>query len=162
MNFALKFLGFLLIAAIITAAGIVYFSRPGAETGEMQTPADSESEVEVRVSKTDITQNGVSKLPSGFPKDIPVEVANITESYRATYSEKGITQYTVSYTSQESRDSLWDLYNNYLKTAGYTVDTRASSKSQGQITGVKNNDTLSTVISSRGNVTFVQINLLDR
>lgn len=116
----------------------------------------------VEVVKTSIAETGGSKLPVGFPKEIPVEASNISESYRAVYASKGVTQYTVSYTSLEKREELWMLYSDFMQSTDYEVDTNVSSKSLGQITGTKNNDTLSAVVSVHGGLSLVQLNFLDR
>ena len=122
----------------------------------------SEQKPEVEVTKTDLNQGGTSKLPAGFPTKIPVEIANITESYRALYANRGVTQYTVSFTSLKSRETLWNIYSDFMKSDGYKIDATATSKSAGQVSGDKDNDTLSIVISVRGGLSLVQINLLDR
>ena len=46
------------------------------------------------------------KVPEGFPTDIPLELAGITESYSANYTDHGVIQYTVSYASTRSRSTI--------------------------------------------------------
>ena len=161
----MKFLS-ILIVGLVFLGGVWYFLMTRSmDTVSDLEPGTSMTEVEkgIEVTKTDITQAGISKLPTGFPSAIPVEAPNVTESYRTVYKERGVTQYTVSYTSLKSRDALWDIYNDYMRSANYTLDTSATSKSLGQISGTTaNNDTLSIIISARSGFTLVQISFLDR
>jgi hypothetical protein len=154
----------LLALAVLAVAAIgIWFSLNGdkqtVKTVE-KTPAGEVNEIEV--TKTDITQNGTTNLPVGFPSDIPVEANNLTESFRAAYQSRGIVQYSVSYTSLKTRDSLWDAYSSYMNGAGYAVDKTGTSKSLGQISGTKNGDSLSVVLSNHGGLTLVQINYVER
>ncbi|MBX4198871.1 hypothetical protein KW800_01180 [Candidatus Parcubacteria bacterium] len=153
-----------LVLLLLMFIGAWLYLREGDKTTVVQTAVigGETTETKVEVTKTDITQNGLSSLPVGFPSDIPVEVSNITESYRAAYQGKGLVQYTVSYTSEKSRESLWNSYSEFMNKSGYTIDKGSSSKSLGQIYGVKGIDSLSIIISVRGGLSLVQINLLDR
>jgi hypothetical protein len=167
MNPSPKFL-VALVVVVLVLGGAWYFMMQSAN---VSAPADNDSngtssqpttQEEVIVTKVDTAEPGVSKLPAGFPSGVPVEQANVSESYRVVYSERGVTQYTVSYTSLKGRDALWDIYNDYLKSAGYSVDSGLTSKNQGQISGNKDGDSLSVIISQRNGVSFVQLNLLYR
>jgi hypothetical protein len=165
MSPSIKFLSFLVVIVIALGAGwyVVSQRQPdidGPVTEEVVTDENTKEIDGVLVTQSSVADTG-SKLPAGFPRDIPVEQSNITESYRAVYTEHGVTQYTVSYTSNKSRDALWDLYNSYFKSVGYTVE-QGSSKTQGQISANKGSDTISVVLSARGGVSLAQISLLDR
>ncbi|MBX4195881.1 hypothetical protein KW796_02950 [Candidatus Parcubacteria bacterium] len=153
----------LLVAFIVILVAWYFIAGNGSDRApDGTTSVTTKGEQgEVTVTNTDIAQNGVSRLPVGFPKGIPVEVPNITESYRVAFNSRGITQYSVSYTSVKTKDALWDLYSAFMKSSGYDID-KGSSKSLGQISGTKNNDSLSIVISSNSSVSMVQLSLLDR
>lgn len=156
----------ILIGLVLVGSGSWYLLNRDV-SGSNQNIATSTGEngakvPEVVVEKVDVAQTG-SKLPAGFPSSIPVEVINVIESYKAVYAERGVTQYTVSYTSVKGRDALWDVYNSYMKGAGYVVDTTSSSRSGGQIIGtLDEEDTLSVILSNRSGATLVQISLIDR
>lgn len=153
------------VGVVVIIAGVWYFlmTRPITPVANLEPKILTEENVAVSVTKPDISASSVSKLPAGFPTSIPVETANITESYRAVYNERGVTQYTVSYTSLKTRDALWDAYSSYMKGAGYTLDTGTTSKTSGNISGTNaSNDTLSVILSSRSGTTLVQMSLLDR
>lgn len=166
MNPNIKFLSLLVLVVVALGLGWYFVSNrvpaPIDDVGGEVVKDENTKEINgVLVTEASLADTG-SKLPAGFPRDIPVEQINVTESYRAVYEERGATQYTVSYTSNKSRDALWDTYNSYLKSAGYSIDTTSTSKSQGQIMGSRENDTLFIIISARSGLTLVQINLLDR
>lgn len=151
-----------LIVGIIIVGGAAWFffgREPEAASEPIVTPVEVDKNIEV--IETDIAETGQA-VPLGFPESIPVESNNITESVRVAYKEQGVTQYTVSYTSMKSRESLWDLYSGYMGKAGFTVDKTTSSKSLGQLSGNKGNDTLSVAISDHGGVALVQLNYLER
>jgi hypothetical protein len=166
MNPSPKFLVALVVVALILAGGWYFVMQPAdfdAATEEGgQTDSRPVTHEAVEVTKVDTAEPGISKLPAGFPSSIPVEQANISESYRVVYSERGVTQYTVSFTSLKSKEALWDSYNDYLKSSGYSIDSSLTAKSQGQISGNKEGDSISVIISLRNGISFVQLNLLDR
>jgi len=116
----------------------------------------------IQVTKTNVAENGGSRLPKGFPADIPVEMATVVDSYKSFYEKVATTQYAVSYTSKKTRDELWSIYDKYMKDSGYTIQTQTSSKSLGQISGMKGDDSLSAIISSQKGISLVQISYLDR
>ena len=155
----MKFIVPVVVLVLILLGGWLFLRKPDS------TPKETKLEVTtvsngVQVTKTDISKSG-SMLPEGFPKDIPVEMANIKDSYRAYYEKVKATQYTVSYISKQSRDTLWKTYSDFMNGKQYTVD-QSSSRSLGQISGVKGDDSMSVVITSSGGVTLVQIVYLDR
>ncbi len=116
----------------------------------------------IEVTKTNVVESGGSRLPKGFPTDIPVEATTVGDSYKAFYEKVGVTQYTVSYTSNKTKNELWDIYDKFMQGAGYTIQPYSSVKSTGQISGMKGDDSLSIIISSQKSVSLVQISYLDR
>ncbi len=115
----------------------------------------------VTVAKTDVTKSG-SKLPQGFPNDIPVELVNVIDSYKAFYEKVQATQYTVSYTSDRDREDLWNMYSKFMNDSGYRIDVAQTSRGLGQISGAKGDDSLSVVVTSSNGVSLVQLSYLDR
>ncbi len=152
----------------LVAVGLVFlvwfglkkiFVKPAPIDVATTTPRTNNGNISV--TKTDVAQNGGSKLPQGFPASIPVENLTIKDSYKAVYSNLSVTAYTVSYTSQKSRDDLWTTYDNYMNSTGYVID-RDSSKSAGQISGTKDNNTLSVFVSAHNGISLVQISYVSR
>ena len=103
-----------------------------------------------------------TSLPAGFPPDIPVERAGLTESYSTPYAAQHVTQYSVSYTSSQSKDAVWKTYTDFLASAGYTTDAKATSKAAGLIVASKGGNDLNVVITSHGQTTLVQISYIER
>lgn len=131
----------------------------GSNTGQNGGAVSSET---VKVTETNITGGGASKLPDGFPPTIPVETINVKESYKVDYTDKEVTQYTVSYVSIKDSDELWTIYNDFMAKERYMIDTETTSRNLGQITGFSGNDSLSVVISTQKGSSLVQMNLLVR
>ncbi|MEK7194411.1 MAG: hypothetical protein AAB660_01845 [Patescibacteria group bacterium] len=153
-----------LVVVVVVALGL-WFGIREIKKANLETIPEgavtAEKKNTVEVTKTDITKTG-SKLPQGFPSDIPVETVTAGESYKAQYSDIGMTQYTVSYTSKKSKDEIWTIYNDYMNGAGYAVDKVSSSKSLGQISGTKQNDIFSAIVSSYNGISLVQLSYQDR
>jgi hypothetical protein len=114
---------------------------------------------DLQITKTDLS-NSQSRVPNGFPSNIPIESAGITDSSKAESSSE--TSYTVSYTSRKTKDEIWVLYSDFMMGSGYNIDRQVSSKSLGQIRGVKVGDTLTVIISTRSGLSYVQLSLTDK
>jgi hypothetical protein len=156
----------LLVLAVIVGYFILYPSRPASETktpsaSSVKTTPATSSNPSNSVAVTNATAE--KNLPTGFPSIIPVEKANITESYKAVYkNHNNATQYTISYTSKSSVAALWDTYADFLRKEGYVLDKLATDKNLGTISGTKGDNTLSVVLSRHDKVSLVQLNLLYR
>lgn len=87
------------------------------------------------------TSTSKSKVPDGFPNDIPVESYNIVNAYKVNYESQGLTQFTISYTSSKTKDELFDLYYNYMNTANFAL-TANTSRKLGQVVGTRAGSTL--------------------
>jgi hypothetical protein len=156
---------FLVGGAMLVTRSHKEVSAPLEATGEdspvVEAPTGKPS-ADVSVTPAPSLDSGKA-LPEGFPKNIPVEVGNIVESYKVVYkTHDNVTQYTVSYTSNSSVSALWTKYSDFLREEGYTVDTTATDKKTGTISGTKSQSTLAAVVSSHDNVSLVQLSLLYR
>jgi hypothetical protein len=165
MSPSIKFLSLLVVVALVLGAGwfMLRNNAPEPIAEIIEEVEDDPNTVDVNgvlVTQANIRDSGL-KVPAGFPASIPIEQANVTESYRAVYTEHNAVQYSVSYTSVKSKDALWDMYNSYLKSEGYLAE-QGTSKSQGQHIATKDGDTMSIVISTRGGSSLVQLSLLVR
>jgi hypothetical protein len=102
------------------------------------------------------------RLPAGFPAEIPVEIEGVTEAYARTYPERGVTQYTVVYKSASSLTEKFSEYESYMESAGYISAEDGSNMSSNFLSGTKDNDDLSVVLSIDGESTVVNLTYLDR
>jgi hypothetical protein len=110
---------------------------------------------EVEVTLANENGSGTKQVPPGFP-NLPVE-GEIVESYKALYSTKNITQYTLSYFSVKTKADLLSEYKTFLSANGYKIEETSDT-----IHATKNTDTLSIIISNPQSKSFVQLNYLDR
>lgn len=149
-----------IVIIVLVIIGGALFMRQSKETPFIEETAKTNTNTTVKVTKTDILKTG-SRLPEGFPKEIPVESISIKDSYRAYYEKVKATQYTVSYTSERTKNDLWKTYSDYMEAESYIVSP-ASSKTTGQISGTKGDDSLSVIVTNHNNVSLVQIVYLDR
>jgi len=102
----------------------------------------------VKVSQVDLSNaSGTNKLPNGFPTDIPVELANITDSSTLSYPEHNTILYTVSYMSTYPSEQLYAEYVAYLKQANYIVAQTLKLPAQISIQAGSSKGSLLTVIT---------------
>lgn len=101
-------------------------------------------------------------LPDGFPADIPVQSENIVESYKVVYKDRGVIQYTVSFTSSATQTDLMNVYKDFFARSGVVTDTTNSNTPKGQLVGLRKDDTLTIVVSPRGEGSYVQITVLHK
>ncbi len=105
---------------------------------------------------------GNDKLPAGFPEDIPVDTSEIEESYFAEYKERGITQYAVSYWSNESVSEVFSKYELFVASGNYVVESSEDLLGGKDIYAIRDGDDLSVKISTTNGRTFVQISYIKR
>lgn len=115
---------------------------------------------------SDAPAPGVSVAQGGFPiltSSIVPPDGTITSNYSATYASHNLTQYTLTFTSPETVRALGTQYAAYLAKNGYVASTTtAASEASGVYSGTKGNDTLCFTITSDGNVSSVQVVLLEK
>ncbi len=156
-----KLLLVIVIVAALALGGYLFLNR-GADAPKDETPIENVTKKDgVTVAKTDVTKSG-SKVPQGFPTDIPIESVNVTDSYKAFYERVQATQYTVNYTSDRDREDLWNMYSKFMNDSGYRIDVAQTSRGLGQISGSKGDDSLSIIVTSSNGITLVQLSYLDR
>lgn len=104
------------------------------------------------------------KLPQGFPSAIPMEAENIIESYSVPMILGGQTavQYTVSYTTGQSRQAKYNEYLKYMTDRGFDFGSDGKNQSAYTLYGVWENDDMAVAISLKEGKTLVQISLIDR
>ena len=154
-----------IIILVLVSVWFMGRSKNPYTTPQATTTSDNTTEVKPRsdvvVKQAEPTDTGKSlKLPAGFPTTIPVELANITESYSAFYQTHNTTQYTVSFISSESVGAKWDQYNAYMIQSGYTINKTSTIKSKGTLLGTKTGESLTIVITTQNNKTIVNLTLL--
>lgn len=106
--------------------------------------------------------NSVTKIPAGFPSNIPVEEENVKESYKINYFDEGVTQYTIGFNSNLSFDEIWKTYSDLFLAIGYTPDMEKTSKDKGIMTGYRDGNKLNVAISDYDGGHYVTINFIQR
>jgi nitric oxide reductase large subunit len=105
--------------------------------------------------------NSQERLPAGFPTDIPVETDSLEQSLKTEYPEKGLTQYSVTYTTAKSIEEVQTSYNSYFSKDGYEITSKVENPVQ--IYASKNGDDVSVVIETNSaGKTRVFVVFLDR
>ncbi len=111
------------------------------------------------------TATGQNTLPDGFPKEIPVETANITDGHKVVFPDRGvtgrgITEYTIEFISSKSKGEVYDMYEAFMPASGYRFGEGNRSKEKGILYGRSNSGDLSIVISEKDGKTNVHLTVL--
>jgi len=153
---------FFCILLVITGAMYIY---------SIQTPVPQvENESTVTKEKTIVSVNDVSnlsgkeKLPVGFPDSIPVELDTINESTKMEFPERGVTQYTVVYSSSASSADIQKQYEAFFENESYVKNPSPKQvKNLIQLEATKDTDDLSVIIEPLATSTSkVYVVFLDR
>jgi hypothetical protein len=103
--------------------------------------------------------HGVLPVPSGFPKDIPIENQNIVDSSTTYHPIEDIKQFYVSYLSEKGVAEKFNLYREYMIQAGYILSEEKSKRS---LSGTKGNSTLYVNLGERDGKTLVELSFLSK
>lgn len=125
------------------------------------SPQTIQKPLTVEVKKTDLVNTqGTNRLPLDFPSTVPVDVANIYDSYTATYPTA--TQATVSYLTDKSIANTYTIYHDYMKKSGYVFRPAGEDVKNGILYGTLANNDLSILITPKDGKTSVQISFFKR
>ncbi|MEK7176956.1 MAG: hypothetical protein AAB719_01510 [Patescibacteria group bacterium] len=150
---------FLAILVIMALLALGYFLSQKYSLDKGPTSPEETNEalpMEVVVEHTQAV-NGVLPTPKDFPKDIPVEKFDITESATTVYPSIGAKQLNISYQSNKSLDVKYKEYKDYMTKAGYTLSEGGTGANLKAIFGTKEKENLSVVVSSAGGGSLVQV-----
>lgn len=121
------------------------------------------------VTKIDLTEAKTpeEKLPSQFPKEIPIEEQGIIDSHFIEYpfaNGRTSTQMTVSYNTEFTKQQKYKEYLDFMKKEGYEI--RDSNSETGFLYGIMHTESysndLSISISEINNKVTVNISFLQR
>ncbi len=150
----------LTIVVLILIGAAIYYVWQAKNNAQPTTPAVEH--VQNVVTKSFIGTGSQSKIPDDFPTNIPVELANLIDSYTAFYKDHNSTLASVTYTSTKTKDNLWTLYSNFIKDNNYTLNTQLTDKAHYTMVASKANTTLTIVISTANNKSTVHISQLTK
>lgn len=118
---------------------------------------------DVQLKKTDLANTkGDARIPSGFPKDFPIETDNITESYVMDYTSRGVVQHTVTFTTGLGQKEAFEKYKQTLESAGFKTELGGGGVNISALNAYKDGDDFSLIVSSSGGITTIQASYLDR
>lgn len=148
---------FLVLILILVAMIYVVFMSSQKEGDGTQIEVTKES---VTVEKID--QSSGNKVPSGFPADIPLEIGNITEANKAAYSDRGLMQYTVLYSTTKTPQEIYTTYEKYMMDSGYDFGSKGKSPETNSLYGLKDSKDLSVIAGVSQGYTVVTIVYVER
>lgn len=107
-------------------------------------PAQTTDELKSPVTKTEVAQD---KLPEKFPATLPIEEgAKITQNYNATAND-GRYQATRAFETSKTLAENYTLYNNWLKSNGYTISSTVDEDVYKMVSGTKDKQTVQVSVS---------------
>jgi len=141
------------IILVVLVFFFIFYGKSGSSDGE------------INVSLNEIDISSVSeeeKLPEGFPKDVPVELSNIEDSYSAVYEDDGFTQNSITYTSSKTIAEIYSEYEGFMEDSGYEITDSSLASGVASLYASKDNDDLSVVIANVSGLSTVSVSYLDR
>src|SRR3989338_5594910 len=155
-----KFIPIVVLVLLLAVFGsLLYFNSTEYKLKRIKNTVENVSTNQIDLT----TAKGMDKVPPAFPKDIPIDTDAITESYTMDYIDRNMTQSVVTYFASQSQGKLYNMYLGYMAEVGFKVRLSSrNSEKQGYLTGTKNNDTLSIIITPKDGMTEVRLVYLDR
>lgn len=110
---------FFCILLVITGTMYIYSIKTPVFEIENEFKVEKEKTI---VSMVDVkNMSGKGKLPAGFPDTVPVQIETISEATKTEFPDRGITQYTVIYTSNASSSDIQKQYETFFGNESYEV-----------------------------------------
>lgn len=142
----------------IVLLGIFYLAKV------MHKPALPLTVENVVVTKVDLSApKSVSKIPAGFPKDLPIlDPSTINEGYTLDYKDHGVVLSNLTYTTTKSLKEVYDTYKKYMTGAFYVMRIEPKETENSTLLGMKNNNQLSVVLTSNQNLVTIKLSYTSR
>lgn len=129
----------LLVLLIIILGGSILYKK---------IQNDGNTREKVKITNADLTaENPAQKVPANFPKDIPVQLTEVIESYDLEYPERGVIVSGITFKTFRTPADLFESYKGYLVQAGYVVDERNMNQDSGVLYFTKENNVLGVIIN---------------
>jgi len=149
----------LIIAALVVGAYLIANQFGSKIDSPQGSAADG-----VKIEQVDLvnTLTPQERLPKGFPSDVPVETASVTQSFSADYNERNVKQSSLTYLSEKSFDEKYQEYKTFMDRNDYTYKESGPNLTVRALSGKKNNADLVVVVSDKGDKVQVQISYVER
>jgi hypothetical protein len=160
-----KGVSFPVLIAIFVILFVIIVLMYGARNNKQSDNTVQLTEEKTVVYKGDTALGAAgTKLPEGFPSDIPLEAANLKESYRVDYVERGVIQYSAVYESSKTLDEVRKIYVDYMTKAGYVLKSTEPTTTGNYFYGQIGDDDFTVALSFDSNTRKTTVNLafLDR
>lgn len=117
----------------------------------------------VTLTKSDFRNaTGTNKFPTDFPKDIPADLSNISQSYSLNYVDDKVTLSGFIYTTNQSKNDLFNSYLQYVNKKNYIVTSKSNGTDGAYIVGKKDGDILSIKITEQNRNSTVTLGYTDK
>jgi hypothetical protein len=129
----------LIVLLIVIAGGTVLFRKY----------FDGNYHERVKLSQVDLSKAEPNeKIPANFPKDIPVELTDITESYDMEYPARGVIISGITFNTARPPFEIFNFYKQTLIQLGYAIDDSSTNQDRGILYAKKGGDVLAMAINS--------------
>jgi len=155
-----------LLVVLLFVVGIVYFFLNKSILSPAPLPPQveekSEEAFEIKHKYVMGESASSSKVPPGFPTEIPIEEENIIESYSVEHKNRSLTQYTVSFNTSRTPGQVYSDYEKYMTEAGYSFGRNGKDPQNYNLYGTLSNDDLSIYINFKGEKRHIVVGFIDR
>lgn len=151
-----------IVISFVVVIGLSYYAIQNKGSLNVSAPTKNTKEnIDIQNVNLSSVKSDADKIPQGFPNDIPLEIANITEGQKANFVDRGVTQYTVSYKSAKSLSSKYSEYTNFASKSGYSFVANGYIKtdSSSGFYAIKGDDSLTVMVSEIPNEKNVLIQI---
>ena len=158
----IKIVSAIVIVLVILGVGFLLLTKYHVSLNQENLPTSGhvdDEQVTVVVENTPVV-NGALSAPAGFPRDIPLESDNLTESATTQYPRENARQLSLSYLSLKTIAQKYAEYKTYMNQAGYSLTEGNATAPVRAIFGVKEDSNLSVAISGSKGKTLVQLSYL--
>ncbi len=129
----------LLVLLIIVAGAAVWFKK---------YYNNSNTREKVEVTKIDLEKaEGKDKIPVDFPKEIPIQLTNVEDSFTMAYPERNVVVSGVTFKTSSSSNDIYEIYEGFMQASGYTVDVKNTDRDKGVLYGAKDGNVLGMIIT---------------
>lgn len=129
----------LFVLLIVIAGGTVLFRKY----------FDGNSHEKVKYSQVDLSKAEANeKIPVNFPKDIPVELTDVTDSYNVEYPDRGIIISGVTFNTLRPPFEIFNFYKQTLIQLGYEINDVSTNQDRGILYARKGEDVFGVTINA--------------
>lgn len=133
-----------------------------ASNGEYDVSIDNDGTYSITSDEGEsvsVTSGDATKIPDNWPSSVPIPSGANVEYAAVINGQANEAVSTVTYTTQESMQTIADLYKNELADNGWTIEAQVSTGDGFVVTATRGEDATSVYIANSDGQTSVTISV---